>query len=131
MKKLLLLIAFFSISFFSFSQALFTYGNNVVTKDEFLKAYNKNKTATTDKEHALRDYLDLYIKFKLKVQAAKELRLDTLPALEADLQNFSSQIEDSYLKDNKEVDILTNEAYTRSKKDIHTSHFFVSINSKM
>ncbi len=131
MKKLLLLIAFFSIPFFSFSQALFTYGNNIVTKDEFLKAYNKNKTAATDKEHALRDYLDLYIKFKLKVQAAKELRLDTLPALEADLQNFSSQIEDSYLKDNKEVDILTSEAYNRSKKDIHTSHFFVAINSKM
>ena len=131
MKKILLLIAFFSISFFSYSQALFTYGHNVVTKDEFLKAYNKNKTATTDKSQALRDYLDLYIKFKLKVQAAKELRLDTLQALEADLQNFRSQIEDGYLKDNRQVETLTDEAYNRSKKDIHTSHFFVAINSKM
>ena len=131
MKKILLLIAFFSISFFSYSQVLFTYGHNVVTKDEFLKAYNKNKTATTDKSQALRDYLDLYIKFKLKVQAAKELRLDTLQALEADLQNFRSQIEDGYLKDNRQVETLTDEAYNRSKKDIHTSHFFVAINSKM
>lgn len=130
MKQLLLLIAFISISFFSYSQALFTYGNNAVSKDEFLKAYNKNKTATTSKEHALRDYLDLYIKFKLKVQAAKELRLDTLSALEADLQNFRSQIEDSYLKDNGQVDVLTDEAYNRSKKDIHTSHFYVPINDK-
>ncbi len=131
MKQLLLLIAFFSISFFSYSQALFSYGNNVVSKDEFLKAYNKNKTATTSKEQALRDYLELYIKFKLKVQAAKELRLDTLPALEADLQNFRSQIEDGYLKDNRQVDILIDEAYNRSKKDVHTSHFYVPINDKM
>ncbi len=131
MKKLILLLALFSTSFFSYSQALFTYGNNVVSKDEFLKAYNKNKTTATNKEQALRDYLDLYIKFKLKVQAAKELKLDTLPALEADLQNFRSQIEDGYLKDSRQVDLLTDEAYNRSKKDIHTSHFFVAINSKM
>lgn len=131
MKLSLLLIAFFSTSFFSYSQALFTYGSNAESKDEFLKAYNKNKTNTTNKDQALRDYLDLYIKFKLKVQAAKELRLDTLPALETDLQNFRSQIEDGYLKDNREVDLLTEEAYGRSKKDIHVSHFYVSINSKM
>ncbi len=131
MKQLLLLTVFFSTSVFSYSQALFTYGNNVVGKDEFLKAYNKNKATTASKEQALRDYLDLYIKFKLKVQAAKELRLDTLPALETDLQNFRSQIEDGYLKDNREMDILIDEAYNRSKKDIHTSHFYVAIDGKM
>ncbi len=131
MKQLFLLISFFSISFFSYSQALFTYGDNVVSKDEFLKAYNKNKTLNTNKKQALRDYLDLYIKFKLKVQAAKELRLDTLPALEADLQNFRSQIESGYLKDDKEVEVLTDEAYNRSKRDIHVSHFYIPVNSKM
>ena len=130
MKKLFLLIAFFSITIFSYSQTLFTYGNNAVSKDEFLKAYNKNKTAVSSK-NALRDYLDLYIKFKLKVQAAKELKLDTLPTLENDLQNFRSQIEDGYLKDDNEVSLLTQEAYNRSKKDIHTSHFFVAVNNKM
>ena len=131
MKQLLILIAFFSISFFSYSQALFTYGKNVVSKDEFLKAYNKNKTDSASKEQALRDYLELYIKFKLKVQAAKELRLDTLSALAADLQNFRSQIEDGYLKDNSEVNALTDEAYNRSKIDIHASHFYVPVNDKM
>jgi peptidyl-prolyl cis-trans isomerase SurA len=42
-----------------FSQTLFTYGNYAVSKDEFLKAYNKNKTPVTDKEAALKEYLDL------------------------------------------------------------------------
>ncbi len=131
MKQFFLLTTFSVLYFFSYSQALFTYGNNSVSKDEFLKAYNKNKTATASKEQALKDYLDLYIKFKLKVQAAKELRLDTLPALQSDLQNFRSQIEEGYLKDDKQVALLTNEALIRGKKDIHTLHFFVPTSSKM
>ena len=131
MKKLLLLIVFFFIIFFSYCQTLFTYGNNIVSKNEFLRAYNKNKTTETDKNKALRDYLDLYIKFKLKVQAAKNLHLDTLPSLEADLQNFRNQIEDTYLKDEKQVDALVDEAFTRSQKDIHAQHFYVTLNEKM
>ncbi len=103
----------------------------LVTKDEFLRAYNKNKTTAANKEEAMKDYLDLYIKFKLKVQAARDLHLDTLASLQSDLQNFRSQIEESYLKDEKQVDALVNEAFNRSRKDIHPLHFYVSINEKM
>ena len=121
-------ILFFIIIFFSapvFSQTLFTYGNNVVSKDEFLRAYNKNKTTTTDKEKAMREYLDLYIKFKLKVKAAKELHLDTLPQIVSDIQNFRSQIEESYLNDDKAISRLVSEAFQRKQKDIHVLHFFI------
>ncbi len=131
MKKLFLLVVFFIIIFSSYCQTLFTYGNNVVSKNEFLRAYNKNKTTETDKNKALRDYLDLYIKFKLKVHAAKNLHLDTLPSLEADLQNFRSQVEDTYLKDEKQVDALVDEAFNRNQKDIHVQHFYVTLNEKM
>ena len=126
MKKLLLVFVFVSFILISNGQTLFTYGNHSVSATEFLNAYNKNKTATTDSAGALRNYLDLYIKFKLKVQAAKDVQLDTLPSLEADLQNFRSQVEDSYLNDEKEVDKLINEAFERSQKDIHAVYYFVS-----
>ncbi|MEO6639431.1 MAG: peptidylprolyl isomerase [Ginsengibacter sp.] len=131
MKQFFLLVAFFLFTSFIYSQSLFTYGNHSVSKDEFLRAYNKNKTTTENKDQALRDYLDLYIKFKLKVQAAKDIRLDTLSSLEADLDNFKGQIEDSYLKDDEQVNLLTDEAYTRSRKDIHTLHFFVPVDERM
>ncbi|MEO8111274.1 MAG: peptidylprolyl isomerase [Ginsengibacter sp.] len=131
MKQLYLLVAFFLSTSFLYSQSLFTYGTHAVSKDEFLRAYNKNKTTVENKDQALKDYLDLYIKFKLKVQAAKDMRLDTLPSLEADLDNFKQQIEDSYLKDEKQVNALTDEAYTRSKKDIHVLHFYVPLDAKM
>ncbi len=111
--------------FYSYSQTLFTYGNHKVNASEFLTAYNKNKTATSNDSQAIRDYLNLYINFKLKVQAAEDIRLDTLPSMLADLQNFRSQIEDTYLKDEKEVNRLVDEAFLRSQKDIHAMYYFI------
>jgi len=131
MKKLFLFVAFILLISITYSQVLFTYGSHSVSKDEFLRAYNKNKTATPDPEQAMREYLDLYTKFKLKVQAAKDMHLDTLPSLQSDLQNFTTQIENNYLQDDKEVDALVNEAFNRSQKDIHVQHFYVLINDKM
>jgi peptidyl-prolyl cis-trans isomerase SurA len=125
MKKPLFLIVFSVFVFTSKSQILFSYGQHHVNTTEFLNAYNKNKTATTDNSQALRDYLDLYIKFKLKVQAARDMHLDTLPSLKAELQNFRSQIQDNYLKDEKEMNRLIDEAFARSQKDIHAVYYFV------
>ena len=125
MKKLLFLSVFSAFVFTSHSQALFSYGRHAVNTSEFLKAYNKNKTATTNEAQALRDYLDLYIKFKLKVHAARDMHLDTLPSLKAELQNFRSQIQDNYLRDEKEMNRLVNEAFVRSQKDIHAVYYFV------
>ena len=127
MKKFLLLLAFAGLTTAVFSQTLFTFGNKAVDKAEFLRAYNKNKIPVTDKEKAYREYLDLYIKFKLKVKAAEDLQLDTLPQLLYDAQSFRSQIEDSYLNNEKAVNDLLKEAFDRSQKDLHVLHFFVPV----
>lgn len=126
MKKLFLFFILACLTSGIFSQTLFTYGNSAVSKDEFLRAYNKNKTAVTDKAMALREYLDLYIKFKLKVKAAKDMRIDTLSSLANDLQNFRAQIEEGYLNDESEVNQLIQEAFNRSQKDIHVAYLFFS-----
>ena len=127
MKKLFLFFILTCITSCIFSQTLFTYGNNAVSKDEFLRAYNKNKTSVTDKEKAFREYLDLYIKFKLKVKVAMDMHLDTLASLANDLQNFRTQIEGGYLNDESRVNILLQEAFDRSQKDIHVAYFFFPI----
>ncbi|MGI8583332.1 MAG: peptidylprolyl isomerase [Chitinophagaceae bacterium] len=124
MKKILLFFIAACLTSYVYSQTLFTYGNNAVSKDEFIRAYNKNKTAVTDKAMALREYLELYIKFKLKVKAAKDTRIDTLTSLATDLQNFRTQIEESYLNDESQVNALTQEAFNRSQEDIHVAYLF-------
>lgn len=126
MKKWILSLLLLQSSAMLFSQALFTYGNEKVSGAEFMRAYNKNKTPAENKEKALRDYLELYINFKLKVKAAREMRLDTLPQLESDLSNFRQQILENYVMDEAETRRLMEEAFARSHKDLHVTYFSVA-----
>ena len=113
------------------AQTLFTYGTDRVQVDEFLRAYNRNKTKVEDPEKALREYLDLYVKFKLKVKAAKVARIDTIPQLQYELQGFRSQVEENFLNDEKQLQVLIEEAHTRSQQDLHVIHFTATMHSKM
>ncbi len=126
MKVLLLIAAIVFFSCTAFSQTLFTYGSNAVSKDEFLKAYNKNKIESPDKEKALREYVELYSKFKLKVKAAKDMRLDTLPQLKSDLENFRNQVSETYMNNENSMNELVNEAAANAAKDMHVAHFYIA-----
>lgn len=108
------------------AQVLFTYGGKSVTKNEFLKAYNKNNADSKPTEKSYRDYLELYIRFKLKVQAALDKKLDTVATQQAEYNSFRNQIMDSYVRDEASINELTTEAILRSKKDIHIAHIFVA-----
>ena len=131
MKKFLLVVVLAVCFIAGRSQTLFTYGKYVVSKDEFLHAYNKNKTTTGEKPLSIKDYLDLYVKFKLKVQAAKDMHLDTLASIKSDIETSKTQLENNYMQDDKEVDALVNEAFQRSQHDLHVQHFYVPVNGKM
>ncbi|MEO5591600.1 MAG: peptidylprolyl isomerase [Chitinophagaceae bacterium] len=107
------------------AQTLFTYGKNNVSKEEFLRAYNKNNTSNNNTEKAYRDYLDLYTRFKLKVQAAYDAKLDTLSGQATELQNFRSQIIEGFMNDESSVQLLVDEAFERSQKDLRASHIYI------
>jgi peptidyl-prolyl cis-trans isomerase SurA len=123
MRNFYLLFALVCCNTAAFSQTFISYGNHTISKDEFLKAYNKNKTPVSDPGKALREYVDLYTNFKLKVQAAQELRLDTLPQIQYDIANFRQQIAENYLSDHKGIDRLVHEAFLRMRVDKHVLHF--------
>lgn len=110
----------------TFSQTLFTYGGKTVSKEEFLKAYSKNNIDNPLTEQGLRDYLDLYIPFKLKVQAAYDMKLDTLSTQRAELQAFRNQLMQGFLSDPNSVSNLVSEAFERSQQDIRISHIFIA-----
>ncbi len=111
------------------AQPLFTYGAKSVSKDEFLKAYNKNNTETAPTDQSYRDYLDLYTRFKIKVQAALDAKLDTLPNQKQELAAFRGQVVESYMNDDASVNVLMDEAMERSNKDLHLAHIFVAASS--
>ena len=109
------------------AQTLFTINGTGVSKEEFLKAYNKNNNEGKPTEKAYRDYLELYIRYKLKVRAAYEAQLDTLAAQRTELQNFRAQVAESYLKDDASLNKLVKEAFTRGQEDIHLAHIFIAV----
>ena len=124
MKQLTVALMFI-ISFTANSQTIFTYGKESVTVQEFLKAYRKNNVGVKS-EKAFRDYLDLYIASRLKIAEAKRRGYDTLPQLVSDLENLRQQIMPSYVNDKESINKLVNEALTRSQKDLHIAHIFIS-----
>ncbi|MDX1943209.1 MAG: peptidylprolyl isomerase [Saprospiraceae bacterium] len=107
---------------------LFTVDNTPVHLSEFKYIYTKTNGQTADfSKKSLQEYLDLYVKFKLKVQKAKEMRLDTIPSLQTELAGYRKQLADSYLIDREVTDKLLKELYARIQQDIDVSHILVTI----
>ncbi len=101
MKKFVsaLLIVLGSVHF-SGAQTLFTYGNQKVSAPEFMRAYKKNnQPVVVNKAQSIREYLDLYIKSKLKIQDAYDRRYDTLPQIKQEVENLRTQISENYMTD--------------------------------
>jgi len=121
---LIFLLCLCSHSFYG--QTLVSYGKQTISREEFLTAFRKNNTHTKATEKAYRDYLNLYIRYKLKVQAARDLRLDTLPGQITELKNFKSQIVDQYINDEISLNQMAKEAFARSQRDLRVSFIFVA-----
>src|SRR5262245_16618602 len=97
-KKLsITLCIFILLSNKSNAQTLFTYGTKAVGKPEFLKAFNKNPDTTGDRNEKIKQYLDLYINFKLKLQAATDEKLQNVPEFKSEADNFRAQLTDNYI----------------------------------
>ena len=109
------------------AQTLFSFGPNKVSRQEFLKAYTKNNLEAAPQLQTYRDYLDLYVRFKLKVQAALDMRLDTSAQQLEELTSFRNQITENYLTDQETLNRLIEEAMNRVKKDIHVGHIFIAV----
>lgn len=126
MRKLLTtFVVLLMISAIANGQALFTYGKHPVTKEEFLKAFNKNPSLEADRKKALKEYLELYQNFKLKVQAAYDVKLQDDPNYLLETDNFKKQLATGFINDEANIKSLIDEAFQRSKKDIHLQQVFI------
>ncbi|MDQ2751801.1 MAG: peptidylprolyl isomerase, partial [Bacteroidota bacterium] len=126
MKTLLLFFCLFFIVTQIHSQTLFTYGNKTVSKNEFLKAFEKNPSIdTTSHEASLKNYLDLYIKYKLKVQAALDEKLNQTDEYKSEADNFKKDLAETAMNNEANLNNLVSEAFLRSQKDIELAQVFV------
>jgi peptidyl-prolyl cis-trans isomerase SurA len=126
MKNVVLIFLFLAYANSFFGQTLVRYGNQTISRDEFLKAFRKNNAHINATDKAYRDYLNLYIRYRLKVKAAFDLKLDTLMGQITELQNFKSQIVDKYINDETSLNQMAAEAFIRSQHDLRISFIFVA-----
>ena len=110
---------------------LFSVEGNPVHLSEFQYIYNKNNGKEANYlEASVKEYLDLYVKFKLKVQKAKDMKLDTIVALQKELEGYRKQLANSYLTDKEVMETLIKEAYDRQSNDVHVKHILLNVNEK-
>lgn len=107
------------------AQTLFTYGDKKVSKQEFLEAYKKNQQSEVTSDSMYRYYLDLYTKYKLKVQSAYDERIDTLTSIKEELQNYKRQVLPEYLKSLAGYDEIADMEWKRASKEILLQHIFL------
>lgn len=106
---------------------VFSYGDKVVYNDEFMRVFNKNKQGdSSPTKQEIEEYLDLYVKFKLKVEQAYGLRMDTLPSFIKELAGYRKQLAQPYLTDKTVTERLIKEAFDRSKFEVNASHLLIN-----
>lgn len=108
---------------------LFTVQDNPTTLEEFLYVYHKNNLQrdSVDLRQDLKEYLDLYINFKLKVQEAKEAGLHQDQAFLDELNGYKKQLAKPYLTEKAVTEKLIREAYERLSMEVNASHILVAL----
>ncbi|GAA0892332.1 peptidylprolyl isomerase [Fulvivirga kasyanovii] len=111
---------------------LFDVGGESVYTDEFAYVYKKNNvnndSAFTHGD--IKDYLDLYIKFKLKIAEAKNRGMDTTAAFIREFDTYKEQLKKPYLSENQVTEKLIAEAYQRYKEEINASHILIQVDAE-
>lgn len=129
MKKISLLILTIALFLSGYSQnetsVLFTVGDETVTVGEFKQTFNKNGDVSKASPEELRDYLDLYVNFKLKVKEGKALQMDTAKAFQSEWKSYRNQSAQQYLIDKEVTDHLIQEAVDRSKLMLRAAHILI------
>lgn len=96
---------------------LMTVGGKQVKRSEFEYALNKNNATLGKDKKIVKDYLPMYVDFKLKVAEAEAMRLDTLSTFVEELRNNRAQLAEPYLVD---MDYIEREAHLIYAKDSAT-----------
>lgn len=127
--KNIIIIALQLISFCSLAQngVLATLGNQKILSSEFIWAFNKNNRSEKPKAAAIKEYLDLHINYKLKVQEAYNLKLDTSEIKRNEYAQLYNSMADKYIGDENVYTAVVTEAFNRMQTDRLVKHIYVKV----
>ena len=105
-----------------------TIDGKPVGTEEFLYVYHKNNLHKDQADSTeIRNYLDLFINFKLKVREAEELGMDKDSAFIRELNGYKKQLAGPYLTETRLLDSLSRITYERLKTEVNASHILIQV----
>lgn len=121
-------IGFSAIAQTSAEPVIMTINGKPVYKSEFENVYRKNSGKEINKEQkSVKEYVDLFSTFKMKVFEAEANGLDTNTAFKNELGGYRRQLAAPYLTDKNVNDALLKEAYDRMKTEVKASHILIRV----
>ena len=111
------------------SETVVTIGTEKVSKEEFEANYRKNNANILDKKElkSPEEYLDLYIKFKLKILEAEKLGYDTVRSYRDELGGYRKDLAKPYLTDVSFNEEMVKTAYYRTQYERKASHLLIRV----
>ena len=106
---------------------LLNIDENPVTRSEFETIFKKNNRDSVITKEDLDEYVELFINFKLKVNEAEEMGMDTIPQFTRELKGYRDQLAKPYLADKSMTDSLVREAYERLQYEVRASHILITL----
>jgi peptidyl-prolyl cis-trans isomerase SurA len=141
MKKQLILAAWLLSALTTTAQSvndpiIMTVAGTPVPRSEFEYSYNKNNTDGVIDKKNVEEYVDLFINYKLKVQAALDARIDTTKAFLAEFAQYrDQQIVPTFVTDDDMLE-EAHKVYDQTVKDIgpdglvRAAHILIRLSQK-
>ena len=109
-----------------------TINGENVSRSEFERAYNRNKASGT----SVKDYVDLYVNYRLKITEALKHHIDTTTAFRQEFATYRDDLLTKYVQDSLYEDSIVRSVYERMKtqlKDsdiLSVSHIYIAVPQK-
>lgn len=105
------------------------FGDTQITLSEFENAYAKNigswEKASKDSLPDYKNFLDLYVKFKMKLRDAEVRGYPQDSSLMNELNDYQKQVGVSYITEKKIVEPGVKQLYNRRKEELRVSHIMI------
>jgi len=132
------MLIFGSVAYAQNDPTIMTINGKPVSRSEFEYSYNKNNTESVIDKKSINEYVDLFINYKLKVEAAEDAHLDTMKSFQKEFATYrDQQIRPAMIADGdleKEAQKIYKETQERVNKEgglVKVAHIFVLMKQKI
>ena len=107
------------------------YADSAITVDQFERRYIRTighpDTLQQDSVPSFASFLNRYLDFRLKVQAARDAGLDTLTSLRAEAASYRRQLARPTLMRQEVVEPVIRQIYERRETDVRARHLLIRV----